>query len=128
VYDDADCHEGDRSAGMRQQHKRRLDDDQHDRRNDQDGGGDALHPDQVLDQLEPGGEGAIALRMLDGVRNLMGSNRDRRDRTAVKMLRQKPHHAILRIVVVAGVGLLHAHVGEPGLVEQVPREFSAGSR
>ena len=40
---------------------------------------------------------------------------------------RQAHRLVLRVVVVAPVGLFDAHLGQAGLVEQMPGEFAAGA-
>ncbi len=79
---------------------------------------------QRLPQLQP----ALAAHVLNGVPHFVRRHRDRRNAAPVVMIRAQPHHARVRVVVVAERGLLDADAFQPVMLDEMPRQFPAGAR
>ena len=104
-----------RHAGQRQQHRCRH----------QHYAGHALAPDCRTHESLAGFEQGFAAGILNGMADFMGGHRDCRQRIACVVGRRQTHCPGLRVVVIAGFGLLHLDIVQLELIEKVPRQFGA---
>jgi hypothetical protein len=104
---------------------RRLGERHDDRRRQHHDGADFLHPDSLFRQPRARLQRLIARRVLHGMAGLVRRDDDGGQRASVHVLRQQPDDLGLGIVVIAEIGLLHLHVVELHLVQQVPGELAA---
>ena len=101
---------------------------EHDRREHQDGACDPLDPNETADELEAPHERHLPACVLHRMGDFVRRDRDRRDRASVVVLRQQPHRVRLGIVVIPRIGFLHRDGLQLRFVEQVARKLGAGAR
>ena len=126
---DDDANRKQQQAGGQLQHKqaRRPDKSEDKGRQQQHDAGDTVDPGEALDQLEAARKAGLAAGVLHGMGYLVCSDRHRRDRAAIVVLRREADHLLLRIVVVARAGELDLDSAQPSLVEQVTRKLATGA-
>ena len=128
MHDQADAQHRDCDPGLHQPERGNMRDRHDDRSRQQHRHRDLVEGAEEARQHRAQGKKRAALGMLDRVRDLMGGNRDRRDRTAIVIFGRETHSAGIGIVMVARGRALHRNRAEIEAVKQMPGEFAAGSR